>query len=203
MCFKLKSLAGAGALSAGILLSGFAAAQDVSPRPSRSTESFGTWNVECTRIEVPKKDADAKKAADKNNDKDAKSEDKKAEFRNICEAVQTYTNKKTGNEVARLAFAINKDKGNKLIGGLRTLVDASFAKKPAVLDDNNEIFTGAFSRCSGTYCYVSFEVSRPQLKKLTDAKKPMLQYPIANGRMIRIGISNTGLSDAIAALGSK
>ena len=65
------------------------------PTPSRSVESFNTWTVECTRIAAPASKVsvkDAKKAA-KKDVKPAKDE-----FIKICEAVQTYTNKKTGNK---------------------------------------------------------------------------------------------------------
>lgn len=180
-----------------------AAMAEEGPTPNRSVESFGAWTVECTRVAKPV--ASKAKVTTK---KDAKKTDilkpVKEEFTKICEAVQTYTNKKTGNEVARLAFGYDggKTKG-KLVAGIRSLVDVSFEKKPAIVVEKDVLFEGMFTRCARIYCYGRFDLDAKKLQKLQDAKKAAFRYPVSNGREIQINISSAGLKDALASLKTK
>jgi len=185
------------ALAVSVFLANIALAQE-NPTPSKSIESFQAWTVECNNIQVQAKAPGADAATSGETGSDEKK------FRRICEAIQTYTNQKTGNEVARLAFAVDdKDKGN-LVGGLRTLVDVSFDSSPAVMVGEEELFKGKFSRCAGIYCFVLFEkVTDKNIAVLEKAEKAVVQYPIARGRMLRINISTKGLSDSLKALKAK
>lgn len=160
------------------------------PTPSRSIESYQAWTVECSNIAIPPK-------------ADAKEDDPK--FRKVCEVIQTYTNQKTGNEVARMAFAYTGEdkKKRKLVGGLRTLVDVSFEKKPEITIDGKVVFEGKLTRCQGIYCFGQFDLDKKKLEDFKKAEKAAVQYPVSNGRVIRINISTNGLADALTALEAK
>jgi len=160
------------------------------PTPSRSIESYQSWTVECSNIAIPPKE-------------DAKEDDPK--FRKLCEVIQTYTNQKTGNEVARMAFAYTGEdkKKRKLVGGLRTLVDVSFEKRPEITVDGKVVFEGKLSRCAGIYCFGQFELDKKKMDSFKTAEKAAVQYPVSNGRVIRINISTNGLADALTALETK
>lgn len=172
------------------------------PTPNRSVESFKAWTVECTRIAKPSKEAKSAKKTDAKKPEILKPT--KEEFTQVCEAVQTYTNKKTGNEVARLAFGYDGDKKTgKLVAGIRTLVDVSFEKAPSILVEKDVLFAGKFTRCARIYCFGRFEIDSKKLVKLQDSKKAAFQYSVSNGRTIQINISSSGLKDALASLKTK
>ncbi len=187
-CVVNQRTIGAFALVGCMLAAGAAAAQDT-PVPNRLTEAYGSWTVECTNVKVPAKTDDGSEG--------------EPESRLICEAGQTFTNQKTGNEVAKLVFAVDADDSEKLIVAARIIVDASFEKTPSLVDGEEEIATGKFTRCSGSFCFMQFDVDNDKVDQLTAAESPGLQYPIANGRVIRINIAADGLVDALAALKSK
>ena len=195
-------------LSALIFTATSVAAQEA-PKPSKTVESIQTWTVECNSIVVrarkSSKKEDSKKVAagKKKTTADKQSSDKK-KFRQISEAIQTYTNRKTGNEIARLAFAVNKKKKSTFVAGLRTIVDVSFSRKPSIVVDGKELLSGRFSRCAARHCYVLFsDVTERKLAKLASSKAVALQYPISRGQMLRIKISTKGLSDSLKALKAK
>ena len=180
-----------GAVVAG-LIGGAAFAQET-PTPSSSTESFKDWTVECTTIEVKPK---AEEGA-------AEGETPKTETRRLCEAVQTYRNQKTGNEVARFAFAYGGEDRKTLKAGMRLLVDVSFEKGLKITEGEKTVMEGKMARCIGSFCYATFDLKKGALEALQEAKKPAVQYPIGNGRMISINFSSRGLKEAVELLKSR
>jgi invasion protein IalB len=156
-------------------------AQDATPTPAQSVESFQSWTVECAT------------AAD-----DAATR--------ICEAAQTYKNQKTGNEVARVAFGLLADEagGKKTMRlGMRSLVDVSFATQPEIWSGDKSILTGQMQRCTGGFCYSSFVVTDPDLETLQAASDLKLRFPIGNGSQLQIDMSANGLKDALVVLRSR
>lgn len=183
---------------------GAATAQTAAPTPSRSTESFQDWAVECTSVQQAKAGEEAKAGEPAKAGEEAKApEAAKLETVRLCEAVQTYRNNKTGNEVARLAFAYDAKDGNKLLAGMRLMVDVSFEKAPEIVDGDAAIMTGKVVRCAGQYCYAEFTVAKDSVDKLKAAKSAAVRYPISNGRTISIGLSSKGLADALKTLESR
>ena len=180
---------------AGALSLAPAQAQE-SPTPGRSTEAFQDWSVECTKVVQQAKAEDGEQKTD-----DAAA--KQPEEKRVCEAVQVYRNNKTGNEIARIAFAYAKgadDKEAALKAGLRVIVDVSFKSQPKLLDGETTLMEGAFTRCTGNYCYAEFTIGKNGTKPLAEAKKAALQFPISSGRVISIGVSPKGLTDALKVL---
>jgi invasion protein IalB len=176
------------------------------PTPSRSTEAYQSWTVECTNLAVaaetaqkPAEGAEAK-PADAKKPADAPAA---AETKRVCEAAQVFTNRKTGNEIARLVFALDPNGSGGLVAGMRTVVDVSFEKAPALVDGDVEISTGKLTRCSGTHCFALFDIDDAKIEQFLKTSKPGVQYPIASGQMLRINMSTAGLSDALAALKKK
>jgi len=104
-----------------------------------------------------------------------------------------------------MAFAYTGEdkKSRKLVGGLRTLVDVSFEKKPSITINDKVAFEGKLTRCAGIYCFGQFDLEKKKLESLKKAEKAAVQYPVSNGRVIRINISTKGLSDALTALEAK
>ena len=167
-----------------------------SPTPGRSTEAFQDWSVECSKVQEAAKAEGGEQQTD-----DAAA--KKPEEKRICEAVQVYRNNKTGNEIARVAFAYAKGEGDKeeaLKAGLRVIVDVSFKNQPKLVDGETTLMEGAFTRCAATYCFAEFTIGKDGTKPLEDAQKAALQFPISSGRVISIGVSPKGLADALKVL---
>lgn len=170
------------AAAAAVFISHPAVAQDAvaAPTPAQSVESFESWTVECQTV------TDAAATATR-----------------LCEAAQTYKNQKTGNEVARVAFGLLADQegGEKTMRlGMRTLVDVSFETQPDILSADSTILTGKMQRCTGGFCYTSFEVTDADLETLQAATDLKLRFPIGNGSLLQINMSANGLKDALAVL---
>ena len=188
--------------AAGSVAAGAAMAEDIAPVPTSSVETYGAWKLQCSNVPQPAAKKDEKKDSKKKDEKKKAAD--KVEFKTFCEVVQPYMNRKSGNEIARLAFAVSGDekkKGYRAV--LRTLVDVSFEKMPGIFDGDQEIAAGKFLNCAGQFCYMTFDISKDAQKKLMDAKKPAFQFPLARGNMIRISMANKGLGDALNALSGK
>jgi invasion protein IalB len=182
------------------------------PTPSRSTESYQAWTVECTSVAAapvePAADAKAAEGAEgaaKAKPAEAAGEAKPAagETKRICEAAQVFTNRKTGNEIARFVFALDPKGSGALVAGMRTIVDVSMEKSAAIVDGETEIATGKIVRCTGNYCFAMFEIDDKKVEQFLKTAQPGVQYPIATGQMLRISMSTAGLADALAALKKK
>lgn len=178
-----------------------ALAQDTeAPTPSRSTESYESWTLECTSVAVAPPAPEAKAA-------DAKKVEEQpvaaGEVKRVCEAAQVFTNRKTGNEIARMVFALDPKGSGSLVAGMRTVVDVSFEKKPALVDGETELAGGSFTRCSNGFCYALFVVDEKQVEQFAQTKAPAVQFPIASGQLLRMNMSTAGLKNALAALKAK
>jgi invasion protein IalB len=181
------------AFMAATFVAGFSAAwaQDAAtPQPTTSTESYDAWSIECTAVRVPAVAADAAKKVAAAPETTAR----------ICEVAQVYKNQKTGNEVARVAFAYDPKNKGKLVGGIRTLVDVSFDKPTQLLDGNKELAKGNFRRCVGTNCFAILDVADDKLALIAKASALSLQFPISDGKLLRIKMSPVGLNNAMRAL---
>ncbi len=178
------------------------------PTPSRSTESYQAWTVECTSVvSAPQQKAPEAAAGEKPADAKPKDTAKPAEAagetKRVCEAAQVFTNRNTGNEIARFVFALDPKGGEALVAGMRTVVDVSMEKTAAIVDGEAEIATGKVVRCNGNFCFTLFEIDDAKVQQFLKTEKPGVQYPIASGQMLRIAMSTAGLSDALAALKNK
>ena len=182
---------------AGISAS-YAASEEIAPVPTSSVETYGAWKLQCSNVPVAQK-KDEKSDKDKKKSKEEKKAKEQA-FVSVCEVVQPYMNRKSGNEIARLAFAKDKSKEMAYRGVLRTLVDMSFKTKPAIYDGKDEIVSGQVANCSGQFCYITFDVTKDSHAKLVAAKELAFQFPLARGNSIRIKVNATGLDDALKAL---
>lgn len=170
------------------------AASEIAPVPTSSVETYGDWRLQCSNIEVP---------SEKKDDRDAKKKADKPKIESMCEVVQPYMNRKSGNEVARLAFLKSKEDKKKIRGVLRTLVDVSFKTKPGIYDGDKQIVAGEFTSCVNNYCYIGFDLDSAAVKKMMDAKKLAFRMPVARGANIRIAIVQKGLDSALKALDKK
>lgn len=168
-----------------------------SPKPKRSVESFGAWEVECNRFVVtPSKD---KKAAAK---KDVKAE--KVESITHCEAMQSYYNSKSKKEVARLAYVYEGEgKAKKIALFMRTLVNVDFRTNPAVYSGDVKVVEGKFTHCAGNFCYGKFTVDAAMIDKIAKSDKPSWRYHINKTATYPINIASKGMKDAIASLKTK
>ncbi|MCU0790413.1 MAG: invasion associated locus B family protein [Nitratireductor sp.] len=172
------------------------------PTPSRSTEAYEAWTVECTNVTQAPAAKPAEGAA-KNKPAEGAATPEPAATKRICEAAQVFTNRKTGNEIARFVFALDPEGSGATLAGMRTMVDVSMDKAAAIVDGETEIAAGKIMRCSGNYCFVKFEIDQKKIDQFLKAAKPGVQYPIASGQMLRIEMSAAGLANALAALKNK
>ena len=98
-------------------------AQEVKQEPTipKTQEAFGSWILECALL-VQKKSAKTTGPFPR--------PDSFPEFvlprKKSCQITQTFKNKKTGSEFARLALANDPNTKGRMLIGLRTVVDASF-----------------------------------------------------------------------------
>lgn len=170
-------------LAAVLALAAPLAAEEAAPVPAQSVESFDSWTVECATV----------------TPEGGKSE-------RMCEAAQTYKNQQSGNEVARVVFALAADKEGEaktLRLALRNLVDVSFVSPPVILLDDADFLTGEMKRCLGNACYTVFAVTEEQVGKMEAAENLKLRFPISNGSLFQIAMSSKGLKDALAVLQSR
>lgn len=184
---RIINLAAASVFALGASL---AHAQSDAPKPSRSSESYKSWVVECTNAAPP--------AADAKDAKDAKKAEPPA--KSACEAAQIFRNRKTGNEIARVVFALDPKGSGEVVAGLRTVSDVSFERSPGLADGDVVIIGGKFTRCAGGACYGLLEVDSKKLSRLISAAAPEFRFPIASGQLLRIKLEMAGLEDALAVL---
>ncbi|MCT4656495.1 MAG: invasion associated locus B family protein [Cohaesibacter sp.] len=191
------------ALAAALLSVSFSssslAQSDIAPVPTSSVETYGAWKLQCSHIAQKVKE----KEGDKKAGKKAAKKVAKDTVRTVCEVVQPYSNRKTGNEIARLVFAKNTDGKKGVRAILRTLVDLSFKNQPVLMDDKAELAKGEFQNCAGQFCYITFTIDKEARKKIAAAKALNFQFPLARGNNIKIQAEEAGLSDALNALESK
>lgn len=185
---RLINLAAVAGLALG---SSLAHAQSGGPTPSRSSESYKSWVVECTNAAPPP-------AEEKTVTKDAKKAPIPA--KSTCEAAQIFRNRKTGSEIARVVFAIDPKGGGHIVAGLRTVADVSFERNPGLTDGDVVIVNGKFTRCVGGACFGLLEIDEKKLARLISAAAPEFRFPIASGQQLRIKLEIAGLEDALAVL---
>ena len=164
---------------------GAMAQEGQTPVPSRSTESFADWNVECTLATAPV------------------AEGETAEQSRLCEVVQIYSNANTGAEIARLAFAYDQDNAGGFLAGVRMVANVSFDSTPAILDGETVLFEGRFTRCVGGFCFAQLTLGADGVNTLQAAEALRLRYPLGNGSPIAIGVSTSGLQQALEALAAR
>ncbi|RNC96449.1 MAG: hypothetical protein ED558_00700 [Oricola sp.] len=179
------------ALGAAVCVAGMmaatapATAQDASPTPSRSSESFGDWSVDCTLAVTP---------ADDDGPQDAP--------RRVCEAVQVYSSTNNRAEIARLAFGRNPEDGATVVA-MRVIADVSFGSAPELADGDTALLSGRITRCTSGFCFVQFESGEDIAQLLIGAETPAIRYPVASGQTLAIGVSTDGLTEALATLAAR
>jgi invasion protein IalB len=159
-----------------------ATAQDASPTPSRSSESFGDWSVDCTLAVTPAQDDGPQDAP-----------------RRVCEAVQVYSSTNNRAEIARLAFGRNADDGT-IVVAMRFIADVSFGSAPELADGTSALLAGRITRCTGGFCFAQFEGGEDVAQLLLGAENPAIRYPVSSGQVLAIGVSTDGLTEALETL---
>lgn len=150
------------------------------PQPDRSSETFEQWTVQCETAPATTPEAKAAK---------------------LCEMVQAYTNNRTGNEVARLAFAPDEKGALTLI--LRSVADLSFASPPQVTIGADQTVAGTWLRCRDQFCYARFDITADQIAALGNASEASVQFALSNDQVLRIAVGTKGAKAALAALNTK
>ena len=163
--------------------------------PVSTKKQFGSWVLECLEF-TPKKSAKGTGPIPK------PGSIPNYEFprQKSCQAVQTFKNKKTGNEFARIAVTPDPKKKNRTVIGLRTPVDVSFDVPIRINITKKRVLDGRFKRCIKTHCFAFLRPTKNQLAALQKAEKPPLQFPISDGRSIHFPFSSEGLKSALYAV---
>jgi len=182
---NLTALGAAVCVAGMIVATAPVVAQDASPTPSRSTESFADWNVDCTLAVTP---------ADDDGPQDAP--------RRVCEAVQVYSSTNNRAEIARLAFGFNPEDGSTVVA-MRMIADVSFGTAPELADGETALLAGTITRCTGGFCFAQFESGEDISQLLLGAGSPTIRYPVASGQTLAIGVSTDGLTEALATLAAR
>lgn len=175
-----------------------------SGKPTVVTEQYGSWKLECRTaarpIPVPKpRPEEGLDVAPSKGSSDKSDNDEDKKFTPSCSIVQIFSNKRTNNEIARLAFAYGDKEKKQLFLDMRSFVYVSFDIKPAILFDKQEI-EGAFKRCLTNFCFASFDLKKDSIEKFQNSKEALLRYPLGNGKAALIKVDPIGLVDALAAL---
>lgn len=181
---RLPALLLAGALCA-VATPGLS--QETAPTPSRSSESFADWNVDCTLAASPAREGET-------GTQDAP--------RRVCEAVQAYSSSNTGAEIARLAFGYGGEGGG-LVMAMRMVADVSFDRAPALVSGDQTLLEGRVTRCAGGFCFVQFDGAEDVAQLLLDSESPAVRYPLASGQLLAISVSADGLTEALDTLAAR
>lgn len=163
--------------------------------PISTKKQFGSWVLECLEF-TPKKSAKGTGPIPK----PGSIPDYELPRQKSCQAVQTFKNKKSGNEFARIAVTPDTTRKNRTVIGLRTPVDVSFDVPIRINFTKKRFLDGRFKRCIKTHCFAFLRPTKNQLTALLNAKKPSLQFPISDGRSIRFPFSSDGLKSALDAV---
>lgn len=163
--------------------------------PVSTKKQFGSWILECLEF-TPKKSAKGTGPIPK----PGSIPDYELPRQKSCQAVQSFKNKKSGNEFARIAMTPDPIRKNITIIGLRTPVDVSFDVPIRVNITKKRFVEGRFKRCIKTHCFAFLRPTKNQLAALLKAKNPSLQFPISDGRSIRFPFSSDGLKSALDAV---
>ena len=187
MTDRLPALLLAGALGLAAAPAQGQAQETAAPTPSRSSESFADWNVDCTLATSPA-------AAGDDGRQDAP--------RRVCEAVQVYSSGNTGAEIARLAFGYGGETRD-LVMAMRMVADISFDRAPALVAGENTLIEGRVTRCTAGFCFVQFESAEDVAQLLLNTESPAVRYPLASGQGLAISISVDGLTQALDTLAAR
>jgi len=163
------------------------AQETATPTPSRSSESFADWNVDCTLATAPAQDGE---------------EGTQSAPRRVCEAVQVYSSSNTGAEIARLAFGYGGEEDG-LVMAMRMVADVSFDSAPALVSGDQTLLEGRVTRCAGGFCFVQFEDAEDVAGLLLDIENPAVRYPVASGQLLAISVSSDGLTEALDTLAAR
>lgn len=160
------------------------AQETAAPMPSRSTESFADWNVDCTL-------AASRTPPGEDGRQDAP--------RRICEAVQVYSSGNTGAEIARLAFGYNGE-DQALVMAMRMVADISFDQAPALVSGDETLIEGRVTRCTAGFCFAQFDSAEDVSQLLLATENPAVRYAVSSGQMLAITVSTDGLTAALDTL---
>jgi len=163
--------------------------------PVSTKKQIGSWVVECLEF-TPKKSAKGTGPIPK----PGSIPDFIFPRQKSCQAVQTFKNKNSGNEFARIAMTPDPKRKNRTIIGIRTPVDVSFDVPLRINITKKRTLDGRFKRCVKLHCFAFLNPTSKQLTALLKAKEPSLQFPISDGRSIRFPFSTDGLKSALDAV---
>ncbi len=165
-------------------------AQAETPKPDRTTATYGAWTLTCLQRLASKVLGGAgvlpvSTATSKPAEKRVK----------ICEVSQSYS----GPVKAQLAFAPSPKDPEKTLASFRAPVDVFLPFNPSIAVDDKEIAKGQFLRCVGRACIAHFVFDKVAMDAFNAAKSGTLVYKMGSGSLRSIPISGSGLSNAIAA----
>jgi invasion protein IalB len=168
------------------ILSGPAAAEE----PQSTTATYGDWLVQCRLVVGPEADA-AKKSDGADPAAPAKTE-------RICEMVQTFTFRQTGQQLARLA--IGKLAKEETIKAVVQVPLAVFLPDGIAIAQGDKLnFPGRYVRCTQAACLAEFNLQQGDVDDLATGQAAQLKFTSANGQQLSLTVSFKGFDGAFKA----
>ncbi len=174
-------------LVVAVAMSGFATVAGAAD-PQRTTATYSDWLVQCRSYKAPGAAADKKKK-------------KVSAEKTICEMVQTFTFRRSGRQLAKLA--IGQLPGKTDIKAVVQTPLAVYLPDGVVMKagekGREKEYKGKFVRCTKTSCFAEIDLKKADVNSIKKAKKAAMQFTNSARRKLSLSVSLRGYGDAFKA----
>ena len=155
--------------------------------PQRTTATYSDWLVQCRSYKEPGSSADKKKKA--------------SAEKTICEMVQTFTFRRSGRQLAKLA--IGQLPGKSDIKAVVQTPLAVYLPDGVVMKagekGKEKEYKGKFVRCTKTSCFAEIDLKKTDVDAIEKAKKAAMVFTNSARRKLSLSVSLRGYADAFKA----
>ena len=167
-------------------LTGFASMASAAA-PQRTTATFSDWLVQCRSYTAPATAASKKKKAGAD--------------KTICEMVQTFTFRRSGRQLAKLA--IGQLPGKAEIKAVVQTPLSVYLPDGVVIKagekGKEKKFSGKFVRCTKTSCFAEINLKKADVNSIEKSKKSSMVFTDGGRRKLSLSVSLKGYGDAFKA----
>ena len=173
-------------LVVAVAMTGFGSVAEAAS-PQRTTATYSDWLVQCRSYKEPGATADKKK--------------KTSSGKTICEMVQTFTFRRSGRQLAKLA--IGKLPGKSDIKAVVQTPLAVYLPDGVVMKagekGKEKSYRGKFVRCTKTSCFAEIDLKKSDVDSIEKAKKANMVFTNSARRKLSLSVSLRGYGDAYRA----
>ena len=174
-------------LVVAVAMTGFATVSGAA-EPQRTTATYSDWLVQCRGYKTPGATAVKKKK-------------KVGSEKTICEMVQTFTFRRSGRQLAKLA--IGQLPGKTDIKAVVQTPLAVYLPDGVIMKagekGKEKEYKGKFVRCTKTSCFAEINLKKSDIKSIERAKKAVMVFTNSSRRKLSLSVSLRGYGDAFKA----